>query len=149
MNPINLDGCSRRVNFLLARRYITLEMLPALSLHDLTSIQGLGPKGLWDEVIPSILAAGVTLRHVHESREELLREIYPDPRKIPATNMAFVNVLSDTQVFCIETPKIRRRVPVYGDLTKLSRRKIEERYRKTRTGWIEEELAKYDLTFRR
>ena len=147
-HQLPLEGLSTRVSNLLARRYITFEMLPALSIHDLKAIRGLGERGLWDEVVPSILAAGVTLRHVLEPREAFLREIYPDPREIPASNMVFEGALTDTLVASIEKPRSRP-VPVYGDLAKLSRRRVQEKYRKTRCEWIEAELAKYHLTFRR
>jgi hypothetical protein len=142
------EDLSSKVRNLLARHYITVELLPALSINDLKAIRGLGEKGLWEEVVPSILAAGITLRHVLEPREEFLREIYPDPRKIPASNMVFEGVLSDTLVTCINTPKAFA-VPVYGDIAKLSKRKALQQYRKTRCEWIMAELAKYDLTFRR
>jgi len=149
MSPhLPLEGLSTRVSNLLARRYVTFEMLPSLSINDLKAIRGLGEQTLWDEVMPSILAADVTLRHPLEAREEFLREIYPNPRKIPASNMVFEGVMSDTLVVGIEKPRSRA-VPVYGDIAKLSRRKIQQLYRKTRCGWIEAELAKYSLTFRR
>jgi hypothetical protein len=141
------EGLSSKVRDLLARRYITFELLPALSINDLKAIRGLGEKGLWEEVVPSILAAGITLRHVLEPREEFLREIYPDPRKIPASVMVFEGVLTDTLVTCIDKP--RGHVPVYGNIAKLSKRKALQQYRKTRCEWIEAELAKYGLTFRR
>jgi len=149
---ITLEGLSPRIRHLLMRRYITFEMLPALSINDLKSIWGLSENELWNEVVPSILTAGIALRHVLEPREEFLKEIYPDPHKIPASIMVFEEILTDEEVACIKRARGQlrsREVPVYGDFTTLSRKKVLEKYRRTRCKRIEEELAKYDLTLHR
>jgi len=151
-HQLPLEGLSTRVSNLLARRYITFEMLPALSIHDLTAIWGLSKNELWNEVVPSILAAGIELRHVLEPREEFLNEIYPDPRKIPASIMVFEEILFEDEVARIKSARGQlrsREVPVYGDFTTLPRKKVLEKYRRTRCKRIEEELAKYNLTLRR